>query len=191
MPPTVRYCFLISLSRPATGRTPCSLGHHTDDPANHSLCVLRMYGKAVGKGDQERGWVQSILSCGSTGVLHWNADSCRAPTLYQRSALGAFGLVPCVLSSLHPRRHDQGCVPKTPLGQSLTLLTLPPTLTHSLPDNTRRRIFLLGSGPGHPSLLTQATHIVLTQLTDLMIFNNIVPEVSLHSFLVNSLSKYE
>jgi uroporphyrin-III C-methyltransferase len=37
------------------------------------------------------------------------------------------------------------------------------------------RILLVGSGPGHPSLLTTATHTALTQLADLVLSDKLVP----------------
>jgi len=37
------------------------------------------------------------------------------------------------------------------------------------------RILLVGSGPGHPSLLTIATHTALTQLADLVLSDKLVP----------------
>ena len=48
----------------------------------------------------------------------------------------------------------------------------------SLHFNTLRklgRILLVGSGPGHPSLLTMATHTALTQLADLVLSDKLVP----------------
>ncbi|KDR85983.1 hypothetical protein GALMADRAFT_397387 [Galerina marginata CBS 339.88] len=41
------------------------------------------------------------------------------------------------------------------------------------------RILLVGSGPGHPSLLTIATHRALTQLADLVLSDKLVPEAVL------------
>lgn len=38
------------------------------------------------------------------------------------------------------------------------------------------RIYLVGSGPGHPSLLTLATHTALTQLADLVLSDKLVPQ---------------
>ena len=35
---------------------------------------------------------------------------------------------------------------------------------------------MVGSGPGHPSLLTIATHTALTQWADLVLFDKLVPE---------------
>ncbi|KAF6761380.1 uroporphyrin-III C-methyltransferase [Ephemerocybe angulata] len=73
----------------------------------------------------------------------------------------------------------EGRVPETPLTQSLMSLALPPTPTHNLPNSKRGRIFLVGSGPGHPSLLTQATHTVLTRLADLVLSDKLVPDAVL------------
>ncbi|CAA7265022.1 unnamed protein product [Cyclocybe aegerita] len=41
------------------------------------------------------------------------------------------------------------------------------------------RILLVGSGPGHPSLLTIATHTALTQLADLVLSDKLVPDAVL------------
>ncbi|KAF5332480.1 hypothetical protein D9611_005333 [Ephemerocybe angulata] len=73
----------------------------------------------------------------------------------------------------------EGRVPETPLTQSLMSLALPPTPAHNLPNSKRGRIFLVGSGPGHPSLLTQATHTVLTRLADLVLSDKLVPDAVL------------
>jgi len=40
-------------------------------------------------------------------------------------------------------------------------------------------IFLVGSGPGHPSLLTVATHTALTQLADVVLSDKLVPDAVL------------
>lgn len=45
----------------------------------------------------------------------------------------------------------------------------------SLPPQKNGRILLVGSGPGHPSLLTIATHTALTQLADLVLSDKLVP----------------
>ncbi|KAF6753275.1 uroporphyrin-III C-methyltransferase [Ephemerocybe angulata] len=73
----------------------------------------------------------------------------------------------------------EGRVPETPLTQSLMSLALPPTPAHNLPNSKRGRIFLVGSGPGHPALLTQATHTVLTRLADLVLSDKLVPDAVL------------
>ncbi|OCH95712.1 uroporphyrin-III C-methyltransferase [Obba rivulosa] len=47
---------------------------------------------------------------------------------------------------------------------------------HGLEVSPRRgRIFLVGSGPGHPSLLTVATRTALTKLADLVLSDKLVP----------------
>ena len=49
----------------------------------------------------------------------------------------------------------------------------------SLPSKTpakNGRILLVGSGPGHPSLLTIATHTALTQWADLVLSDKLVPD---------------
>jgi len=55
--------------------------------------------------------------------------------------------------------------------------TLPPSSRHSLGDQPRSlgRILLLGSGPGHPSLLTLAAHHVLTKQATLVLSDKLVP----------------
>jgi hypothetical protein len=73
----------------------------------------------------------------------------------------------------------EGEVPETPLTQSLMDLNLSPSVVHSLPGSKRGRIFLVGSGPGLPSLLTQATHTVLTRLADLVLSDKLVPDAVL------------
>lgn len=50
---------------------------------------------------------------------------------------------------------------------------------HSLHLPRRGRILLVGSGPGHPSLLTIATHTALTKLADLVLSDKLVPDAVL------------
>ncbi len=50
---------------------------------------------------------------------------------------------------------------------------------HSLDIRQPGRILLVGSGPGHPSLLTQATHNALTKLADLVLSDKLVPDAVL------------
>lgn len=45
----------------------------------------------------------------------------------------------------------------------------------SLSPSPRGRIFLVGSGPGHPSLLTVATHAALTKYANLVLSDKLVP----------------
>ena len=47
------------------------------------------------------------------------------------------------------------------------------------PHPPRGRLLLVGSGPGHPSLLTLATHTALTQLADLVLADKLVPSAVL------------
>ncbi|KAJ6520537.1 uroporphyrin-III C-methyltransferase [Mycena sanguinolenta] len=54
------------------------------------------------------------------------------------------------------------------------LSALPPSI-HGLDIRRKGRILLVGSGPGHPSLLTLATHTALTQLADLVLSDKLVP----------------
>ncbi|KAI9066461.1 uroporphyrin-III C-methyltransferase [Trametes sanguinea] len=49
----------------------------------------------------------------------------------------------------------------------------------SLSPPRRGRIFLVGSGPGHPSLLTVATHAALTKHADLVLSDKLVPDAVL------------
>lgn len=48
-----------------------------------------------------------------------------------------------------------------------------------LPRLAPGRILLVGSGPGHPSLLTLATHTALTKLADLVLSDKLVPDTIL------------
>ncbi|EIW64470.1 uroporphyrin-III C-methyltransferase [Trametes versicolor FP-101664 SS1] len=48
-----------------------------------------------------------------------------------------------------------------------------------LAPSRRGRILLVGSGPGHPSLLTVATHAALTKHADLVLSDKLVPEAVL------------
>jgi len=50
---------------------------------------------------------------------------------------------------------------------------------HAIAIPKRGRIFLVGSGPGHPSLLTIATHNTLTKLADLVLSDKLVPDAVL------------
>jgi uroporphyrin-III C-methyltransferase len=53
----------------------------------------------------------------------------------------------------------------------------PSKLPKTPPKNGR--ILLVGSGPGHPSLLTIATHTALTQWADLVLSDRLVPDTIL------------
>ncbi|KAF9040274.1 hypothetical protein BDZ89DRAFT_1060705 [Hymenopellis radicata] len=55
----------------------------------------------------------------------------------------------------------------------------PPASMHSLTLQQPGRILLVGSGPGHPSLLTQATHNALTKLAHLVLSDKLVPDAVL------------
>ncbi|CAK5279286.1 unnamed protein product [Mycena citricolor] len=57
---------------------------------------------------------------------------------------------------------------------SATLSIQSPSL-HSLDRPKKGRILLVGSGPGHPSLLTVATHTTLTKLADVVLSDKLVP----------------
>ena len=48
-------------------------------------------------------------------------------------------------------------------------------VTPPLPKQMKGRIILAGSGPGHPSLLTLATHTALTKHADLVLSDKLVP----------------
>lgn len=56
---------------------------------------------------------------------------------------------------------------------SLHALAIPP------PPPKKGRILLVGSGPGHPGLLTMATHNALTKHADLVLSDKLVPEAVL------------
>ncbi|KAG5644090.1 hypothetical protein DXG03_009109 [Asterophora parasitica] len=63
--------------------------------------------------------------------------------------------------------------PMTPHPESTT------SSIHSLALTRPGRILLVGSGPGHPSLLTIATHTALTKLADLVLSDKLVPDAVL------------
>ncbi|KAF9264943.1 uroporphyrin-III C-methyltransferase [Marasmius fiardii PR-910] len=67
--------------------------------------------------------------------------------------------------------------PEENSGSSLT--PAPTSSIHSLTFRTPGRILLVGSGPGHPSLLTLATHTALTKLADLVLSDKLVPDAVL------------
>ena len=48
-------------------------------------------------------------------------------------------------------------------------------VTRPLPKHNKGRILLAGSGPGHPSLLTLATHTALTRHADIVLSDKLVP----------------
>ncbi|KAG6852547.1 hypothetical protein C0991_011008 [Blastosporella zonata] len=50
---------------------------------------------------------------------------------------------------------------------------------HSLTLSRPGKILLVGSGPGHPSLLTLATHTALTKMADLVLSDKLVPDAVL------------
>ncbi|KAI0297556.1 tetrapyrrole methylase [Multifurca ochricompacta] len=59
---------------------------------------------------------------------------------------------------------------------------LEPGSRHGLaiaPSQPHGKIFLVGSGPGHPGLLTMATHDILTKQADLVLSDKLVPEAVL------------
>ncbi|KAJ7639251.1 uroporphyrin-III C-methyltransferase [Roridomyces roridus] len=58
---------------------------------------------------------------------------------------------------------------------SSSTLSQVPASVHSLDIRRKGRILLVGSGPGHPSLLTLATHTALTKLADLVLSDKLVP----------------
>lgn len=59
------------------------------------------------------------------------------------------------------------------IANSLHALAIPP------PPPPKGRILLVGSGPGHPGLLTMATHNALTKHADLVLSDKLVPEAVL------------
>ncbi len=62
---------------------------------------------------------------------------------------------------------------------SLSSVLTPPTSVHSLTLQQPGRILLVGSGPGHPSLLTLTTHNALTKLAHLVLSDKLVPDAVL------------
>ncbi|TDL26415.1 uroporphyrin-III C-methyltransferase [Rickenella mellea] len=68
--------------------------------------------------------------------------------------------------SPHNYAKDVDLIPDTSFSQHSLTLTTPPR---------KGRIFLVGSGPGHPSLLTLATHKILTREADLVLSDKLVP----------------
>lgn len=54
------------------------------------------------------------------------------------------------------------------------------SLPSKTPQQKKGRILLVGSGPGHPSLLTIATHTALTQWADLVLSDKLVPDTILN-----------
>jgi uroporphyrin-III C-methyltransferase len=65
-----------------------------------------------------------------------------------------------------------------PVASSEDSSTIPDS-RHALDLTKRGRILLVGSGPGHPSLLTIATHTALTRLADLILSDKLVPDAVL------------
>lgn len=49
-------------------------------------------------------------------------------------------------------------------------------ITRPSTSEKQGRVFLVGSGPGHPSLLTLAAHAALTREADLVLTDKLVPE---------------
>ncbi|KAI0652572.1 uroporphyrin-III C-methyltransferase [Trametes meyenii] len=79
------------------------------------------------------------------------------------------------LGTTFPSSHNPGS-PTPSLGDSDLS-----TSVHELSLSATRqgRIFLVGSGPGHPSLLTVATHAALTKHADLVLSDKLVPDAVL------------
>ncbi|KAF9449997.1 hypothetical protein P691DRAFT_508533 [Macrolepiota fuliginosa MF-IS2] len=72
------------------------------------------------------------------------------------------------------------------LGENITSVELSKHTSPNMSDSRhgldvlkRGRILLVGSGPGHPSLLTIATHTALTELADLVLSDKLVPDAVL------------
>ncbi|KAJ6479195.1 uroporphyrin-III C-methyltransferase [Mycena vitilis] len=64
------------------------------------------------------------------------------------------------------------------VGDYFTSPSMPSPLApsvHGIDVRRKGRILLVGSGPGHPSLLTLATHTALTKLADLVLSDKLVP----------------
>ncbi|KAF5312771.1 hypothetical protein D9619_002485 [Psilocybe cf. subviscida] len=68
-------------------------------------------------------------------------------------------------------------LPSTPIPDGTVTSTTPSQHFGTLPKPGR--ILLLGSGPGHPSLLTMATHAALTEHADLVLSDKLVPDAVL------------
>lgn len=81
------------------------------------------------------------------------------------------------LGSLTPEEQKAIVAERPPLVDSLsTALPLLPPSRHSLDIQPQAgRILLLGSGPGHPSLLTLAAHHALTKQATLVLSDKLVP----------------
>ncbi|KAI0673838.1 uroporphyrin-III C-methyltransferase [Trametes maxima] len=79
------------------------------------------------------------------------------------------------LGTTSPSTHNPGS-PTISLGDSDLCASV-----HELTLSATRqgRIFLVGSGPGHPSLLTVATHAALTKHADLVLSDKLVPDAVL------------
>jgi len=78
-------------------------------------------------------------------------------------------------SDMHQILAGENVLPQT--GSIQNGIQIPSKHFESLPK--QGRILLVGSGPGHPSLLTIATHTALTQLADLVLSDKLVPDAVL------------
>ncbi|KIK29795.1 hypothetical protein PISMIDRAFT_671749 [Pisolithus microcarpus 441] len=86
---------------------------------------------------------------------------------------GSIGL-PSVGQHNHGERSPSQSLPPLQTSQH----GLQPILS-SVPSKKQGRILLVGSGPGHPSLLTLATHSALTKHADLILSDKLVPSAVL------------
>lgn len=73
-------------------------------------------------------------------------------------------------ASIQPQRQSDALDITRPSPPSKHFFDLPPK---------PGKILLVGSGPGHPSLLTMATHTALTQLADVVLSDKLVPDAVL------------
>lgn len=83
---------------------------------------------------------------------------------------------PSTVSRIHPvstTNHAPDESGSSDTTNSLHALAIPP------PPPPKGRILLVGSGPGHPGLLTMATHNALTKHADLVLSDKLVPEAVL------------
>lgn len=69
--------------------------------------------------------------------------------------------------------------PRLFLGASQGIIGMLSQHCLDLPCPVAGHIFLTGSGPGHPSLLTLAMHMALTKLADLVLSDKLVPDTVL------------
>jgi uroporphyrin-III C-methyltransferase len=82
-------------------------------------------------------------------------------------------------AGMHEVLSGEAASPLPLSGASQGIVGTPSQHSLDLPRPGAGRIFLVGSGPGHPSLLTLATHTALTKLADLVLSDKLVPDAVL------------